>query len=676
MKAGFNLTPRGCASCTGDGDDPPFPEDFLPRIKHLDLGPEELYLAWELVRLSGGALHIRQQRAMMLLVLAVRLASAEGNTHLPLAPGGYLHRVLEEFNATAEERAAIEELLAAVPPVGVGPVNRGLSAIWGGPDDYRPLILDGGRLYIQKFHVLENRVGENLRARLSDRPAEGGKPVNEKAEQALRKAVQEVFDNPPVGPSGKIELDAGQKEAILAALSSRIAIISGRPGSGKTSIVAGVLRALVRIGYPPLESVALAAPTGKAADRLRISIADHLASIPKPGTADRRLANACPPSLTLHRLLGYSPFEDRFWHNEYNPLSEKLIIVDESSMIDLAMTDQLLRALQPASRVVFLGDADQLPAIGVGAVLRDLCRSPKALVLKHSYRARKEDAAGRRILEVAAAINDRLSPATAAADSFKIVKKAANLGFQGVEHLEARNREELESFLICWENLFWCKLPDLKERLLREYPSGPAGFDEKTTGDLKVILDHYDRFRALSVTRVTAGGTGSEAVNERFHYRWRKKLAAAGRTYPKSYFLPGEPVLVTRNDYHLRLFNGDSGLLLMVRPFSEAGPRPAGLMAVFPRGDGFLAYPLETLRGRLELAWATTVHKAQGSEYEHVAILLPTVPVRPLTKELLYTATTRAKKSVTFVGSLELLELAVKRTRERASGLGDFLSNF
>lgn len=679
MKAELSWTPLGCGSYKGHNPD--FPGDFLPRLKHLDLGVEEVFLAWELVRLTGLAMDPRRQRAVMLLVLAARLASAEGSTRLPLAPGGYLNRVLEEFNTTAEEQAAIEDLLAEAQQAGRGLADPGLAVLFGGPGDYRPLIIDHGCMYIQKLHVLEARVGKNLRARINgELAAAGSGPVAGKLDHAVERALQEVFNSPPVGPSGKIVLDAEQKEAVMAALTGRIAIVSGRPGSGKTSIVASVLRVLARAGRPPLESMALAAPTGKAADRMRQAITNHLAAIPDPGEADRRLAEACPPSLTLHRLLGYLPGEDRFWHNEYNPLSEQLIIVDESSMVDLAMMDQLLRALQPESRVVLIGDADQLPSIGTGAVLRDLCRSDKvskqgrAVVLKHSYRAREEDSDGKKILDVAAAINAGISPVTAGdGKSFRAVNQASELRFQGVEHLEAANEEQVEAFWSRWRDLFRTKLPDLNKRLLYEYASGPAGFDNQTAGALQTILEHYERFRILCVTRVTAGGTGSEAVNNWFHHRWCEELKTAGKTSGNPYFLVGEPVLVTRNDYHLRLFNGDSGLLLMVKPSSETGPRAAELMAVFPRSGSFVAYPLEALRGRLELAWATTVHKAQGSEYDHVAILLPGVQVRPLTKELLYTATTRAKRSVTFTGSLEVLESGVKRKMERTSGLADML---
>ncbi len=661
------LTPLGCGPCREEHPD--FPLDLLPRLESLDLGLEDLYLAWELVRLAGGLMDKKQERAMILLVLTVRFFISTGSTRLPLS-GGYPERLLDELEVAAAERTAFESLLEKIRRADCREADPGISLLFGRPGDYRPLILDRGSLYIQKLHVLEERVGNNLRQRLNSRQS-----VDGEVEPALERALQAVLDNPPVGPPGKIVLDIEQQNAIRAALTGKIAVISGRPGSGKTSIVAGLLRVLARIGRPPLASMALAAPTGKAADRMRRAITDHLNAVTAPDKADLRLSENCPPSLTLHRLLGYSPGEDRFWHSEQNPLSEELIIVDEGSMIDLIMADQLLRALKPESRLVLLGDADQLPSIGTGAVLRDLCRAPRAcrqkkvVVLKHSYRAREQDSAGSKILEVAAAINAGNSPAAAARKSFKAVCRATDLEFEGVEHLEVLNLNQLEAFCSIWEERFRNRLSDLRERLFREYLSGPRGFDEKTTEELRVILDHYNQYQILCVTRVSAMGAGAEAVNRRFHRRWREELKKSSGAPGNSNFLTGEPVLITRNDYNLQLFNGDSGLLLTIKP----GERPYELMAVFPRGGSFVAYPLEVLRGRLELAWATTVHKAQGSEYDHVALLLPAVPVRPLTRELLYTAATRAKKSVTFVGSTGVLEHGIRQKTERLSALADLL---
>lgn len=681
IRANLNLNPLGCIPLA-DGE-PDYPEDLLPRIKPLDLDAGDLYLAWELARLAGpAALEPAPLRALILLVLALRLLAAEGSTRLPLAPGGPLPEILAAFAVTAAEKAAVEELLGAVRR-GDGP-----AALFGNPGEYRPLIVEQDSLSIQKFHVLEARVGEALRRRIIGDAVEAvvaaeGSPDG-LPDQDLEDALQEVFGNPPGSGAERFELDSEQKQAVRMALQGRIAVVSGRPGSGKTSIVAGVLRVVARLGRPPLEAIALAAPTGKAADRMRQAINVHLAAIPAPAAAaDRRLAEAGPPALTLHRLLGYSPGRDCFRYDENNPLSEQLIIVDEGSMVDLVMIDRLLRALQPAARVVLLGDADQLPPIGSGAVLRDLCRSETArrrgrvVVLQKSYRAREEDSGGKKILAVAAAINTGRAPfaATGGGRLVPLCRDVDALSFTGVEHFEVTVPAELAAFLARWQNFFFHSLPSLTAYLQREYVSSPAGFDHETAAALKIILDHYEKFRLLCVTRIAAGGAGSEAVNAWLRRRWGERIkTGAGQTNTTDSLFPvGEPVLVTRNDYRLRLFNGDSGLVLMVKVTTETGSRRAMPMAVFARSGGCVAYPFETLRGKLEPAWAITVHKAQGSEYDHVGILLPGVPVRPLTRELLYTAVTRAKKSVVFAGTVEMLEAGIKAKTERLSGLAGML---
>jgi exodeoxyribonuclease V alpha subunit len=691
----INWTPLGCGAAalgltkSTSGGVPDFPSDIVSRVDHLDLGVESVFLAWEIARLAGEGIGPVRQRALVLLILATRMVLAEGSTRLPIISRNHLDRTLDDFKTTNQERAAIDDLLEGAQAICSGSDVSGLSEIFGGPEAYRPLIIDHDCLYIQKLHVLEARVGKDLRERiLSEAVTPGLGTAVEKPAISVENALREVFESPPSGSLGKIELDDEQKEAVCRALSGRITVISGRPGSGKTSIVASVLRVLARVGSPPLESIALASPTGKAADRMRQSIESHLQAITNPGKADSRLAEACPPSSTLHRLLGYSPGQDRFWHNEHNPLAEQLVIVDESSMIDLAMMDRLLRAMRPEARLVLLGDADQLPSIDAGAVLRDLCQAGltnergRVVKLKKSYRAREENSSGKRILAVADAINKGSSPETSGdndggddgEEAMVVKKQVAELRFAGVEHLLPGDEAQRLAFYAKWRDRLRESLPSLDERLSKVYISGPSGFDAETSENLRVIHAHYERFRILCVTRVTAGGTGSTAVNEWFHRQWIDTLRRKSELVVNSNFLVGEPVLVTRNNYNLRLYNGDSGLVLQVATAAETRHRTAEPMAVFPRGGGFVAFPLEALRGRLDLAWATTVHKAQGSEYEDVAIILPEVHLRPLTRELLYTAVTRAKNSVVIIGSEEVLSSGITRSMDRASGLSDALT--
>ncbi len=682
MTVSVNWIPTGCAAkafgAETDSPDqaPAYPCDLLLRINHLNLGAEDLYLAWELARLGGSTLDGRLQRALILLILAVRLVASEGSTRLSLAAGGHLNNILSDFSATTGEREALTELLSEACKVAEGKTGSALADLFGPPKAYRPLIIDGNYLYMQRLHSLEKRVGSALRLRLSSDCSLPGAALAGGPGPGFNQALQEVLSLPPLGTAGPLFLDNEQKLAVLTALEGKITIISGRPGSGKTSIVASILRVLARVGSPPPESIALAAPTGKAADRMRRSIAEHLAAIPNLNGADRMLASGCPPSSTLHRLLGYSPGQDFFRHNEHNPLAEDLVIVDESSMIDLAMMDRLLSALRPETRLILLGDADQLPSIEAGAVLRDLCRSDtvkelgRVTMLAKSYRAREEDPDGRQILNVAAAVNKGLKLGAAPGGTYPgSTGSVSEIVFKGVERLEPGHDGQRKELFALWMNKLTAGLEGLDSRLEKVYSPDSAGFSPETVEELRTLLAHFEKFRILCVTRVTAGETGSEGVNKWFHQRWFAYRHGENKMANAPVFLIGEPVMVTRNDYNLRLYNGDSGLVLNVAPAIGSRKLPARPMAVFPRSGGFAAFPLDALRSRLEPAWAVTVHKAQGSEYDHLALILPEVYVRPLTRELLYTAITRARKSVVIAGSAEVLDTGIANSVERASGL-------
>lgn len=657
----------------------PFPSDLVEKVEELDLGLESLFMAWDLSALVGEKeSHLR--RTVSILALACLLAAIEGHTRLPLQDQQLPALVLEQLAINEGDRQALCQLLTALPLCSEQHEVVGLAAVFGPAGAYRPLIYDRDSLYLQKYHLLEGRVSAALRERINWLPPGDGDRTAGLMPGQIDEALKDVLQNSPLVAGRMISLDDEQQLAVKRTLEGRLTVVSGRPGSGKTAIVANLLRVVARLQHLPLEAIALAAPTGKAADRIRASIIRHLAAIADPSEVDRKLLENCPPAQTLHRLLGYSPAEERFRHSERNPLAEKLIIVDESSMLDLALMGSLLRALQPDAKLLLLGDADQLPPIDAGAVLRDLCRSKQAaargrlVILKNSYRAREEDSAGAKILAFAAALNSReylhkkgLPGASA------VCAELAALTFTGVEIFTPNEDLQKRDFMENWlsRHLGSADLPALLRSYSYHYRV--SGFDEQDLHDLKRLFAHYESFKLLCVTRVTAAGAGSDILNRWFHQRWLVWLRDLGLPENAGEMSVGEPLIVNRNDYRLQLYNGDSGIVLPVSVMRGKIKSPPEPMAVFQRGTSFSAYPLKALSGRVEPAWAITVHKAQGSEYDDIALLLPDKYIRPLSRELLYTAVTRARRSVVIVGSTDVLEEGAMRPVDRLSGVSEIL---
>lgn len=627
-----------------------FPADLLPGAAELDLGVEDLWLAWELARMVR-PVEPERLRALTLLVLASWARLHEGSTRLDLDGGP--EALAEALGAPAEDRAALARLASSLA---AGEIPPGLEAVVGRGDDPRPLILEGGRLYHQRMRALEGAVARDLAERLWGAPPALG---------AVGPALDDVLARPAAG----VALSDEQTEAVARSLEGALTVITGGPGTGKTSIVVSILRVVARLDPDLVSRTALAAPTGKAADRMRRAVESALRRVDSPAPADLRLLEACPEAATLHRLLGYAPSSDRFRHHRGRPLPAELVIVDEASMIDLSLAGRLGEALPAGARLVLLGDADQLPSVDAGSVLADLVSLPdtdRVVRLTRSYRMREADPAGRAILGTAAAVRagdeedgDLAGWLKASGEKVAFLAAPPAPSFEGVGLLTGAGDREafLETWLHAWVRGARDGSPAWGE-LVRPVgwdADGPAAEDAARLG---ALVARHESLRILCVTRVEPGA-GSVAIN-----RWfRARLGGGAGTG----FLPGEPVIVTRNDYGRSLFNGDTGVVV------RAAGGPGGLLAVFPRGEGFAAHPVEGLRGLLEPAWAVTVHKAQGSEYDDVALVLPEGEVRPFTREIVYTAVTRARRSVTIVGALDRLLGGAARRVRRSSGLVEAL---
>ncbi len=552
---------------------------------------------------------------------------------------------------------------------------RALVSERGSAERVTPLVADGESVALARWAEVESRIAEALRERAAAaRSAVAGLSVGE----ASRALVEGLRAEPIVGPRGAVVLTDEQEEAVVAVLSERTVVLTGGPGTGKTSVVVAMLRALARRAGSPgagelLSQVALAAPTGKAADRLGESVRSALSF--GAGSIDAALAAGFRPPTTLHRLLGYRPSDGSFRAHRHNRLAQRLVIVDEASMIDAALFERLVSAVDSDATLVLLGDPDQLPSVDPGAVLRDLVRARPAGVrvveLTQSHRMDPRDPDGAHVLSVARAClvgGDEArahgahgapraygfrEPTGGAASSEPVVGRGGAWALEASSLLEALDAWIVRHVLV--EDV----LGPLESVSSEALPAGEA------PEVVSRALEHLGRARLLSVTRRTADEL--DAYVTAAVARWRSEPArrrSAGRGSGR--ILPGEPVMAVRNDYDEDLWNGDSGVAWR----SARGE----LRVSFRRGASVLTRPLSAVAHVVERAHAVTVHKAQGSEHDEVMLVLPPGDTPLLTREIVYTAITRARRSAIVVGRSELLATAIQRRGERDTGLGALLS--
>jgi exodeoxyribonuclease V alpha subunit len=597
-------------------------DDALSDERGEELGASVVHHAAELVGLVP-ELHEGERQVVLDAVLDSLVAQQQGSTRIP-APADFARLVQT----------------GKLDPI----VGRTESS-------YRPLVLANSWLYHQRTLHYERSLAETISerfARLTDHAPDGGE---------LERAITAIREQPTRLKSGDaMQLSDEQIDAVRRAAQLSMTVVTGGPGTGKTSIVVSLLRVLVRLGVEA-EQIALAAPTGKAANRLGESIEAQLRTI--DDEADDALEHLAAPS-TLHRLLRYSGAQGRFRRDESDPIPARWVIVDEASMIDLILMDRLARCVRSDAHLVLLGDVEQLPSVETGTVLRDLIpregegRADDHVVrLRKSFRMDPSDPAGRAILTVAGAVKDGDADA---------VRQAAAGDQPGVEFtdVDENYRAYLLDFVDDWFARKITATADFDRLAGQRYVLEDGRFVDEQLDDVRALFEHFERFRILCLTRVFA--TGANALNEAFHLRMVRRAPVEG--VPD--FLAGEPVLMLRNDYDRGLFNGDQGLVLRVDTGDEI--RQA---AVFPDEGGFRAHHLSGLAGQLAHAWAMTVHKSQGSEFDQVTLVLPEEELPLLSRELLYTALTRARRAVRVVGPSELFALGVGRSVQRWSGLAE-----
>ncbi|SDH32144.1 DNA helicase/exodeoxyribonuclease V, alpha subunit [Pseudomonas benzenivorans] len=509
------------------------------------------------------------------------------------------------------------------------------SPLVGAPGEFVPLILAGGRLYLARYEAYERQLAGQLLARAADLPAVD--------EARLSESLARLFAFNSQQPDW-------QRLAAAQAVRRRLAVISGGPGTGKTTTVVRLLAALLEQPGGERMAIGLAAPTGKAAARMAEAIRNAKASLP----VDEAIKSALPEEArTLHRLLGSRGDTPAVRHHAGNPLALDVLVVDEASMVDLALMAKLVDALPPSARLILLGDKDQLCAVEAGAVFAELCE-------------------GRGFDAQAAAELQRLTgqqvavetPRSALGDAVVLLTHSHRFaGDSGIGELARRiNAGDGPGTLKLLQegraDLAWNAQPTppaLLERLERGYAPFLAA---AKTGDPHAAFAAFNAFRALCAQR--EGAWGVAGINEALEARIKRRGQVAGRER----WYVGRPVMVRQNDYALGLFNGDIGICLA----SEHG-----LRVFFESEDGFRPFAPARLPSH-DSAFAMTVHKSQGSEFAEVLLALPEQPSPLLSRSLFYTGITRAKAKVEIWGLPPRLAEAVGTRAERAAGLAERLA--
>ncbi|MFL9590798.1 exodeoxyribonuclease V subunit alpha [Aeromonas schubertii] len=629
------------------------------------------------------------------LVLAAAMACFElgrGHICLPLAA------IERPFGLDGDERAALLEGLA---PAKAWPVRLATSPLVGdGSHDtpHTPLVLWRERLYLTRYHDFERSVAGRLRAlsaraefpdiraaldRLFARdygrlfaallplrtaPAFSARHFLEKYLDLVEGAelawgdIERLLASAQSGADlaaldALIPLSAccnGQKLAAATAAGRPFAVISGGPGTGKTTTVAKLLAILVETGLSAgaAPAIRLVAPTGKAAARLTESIGAALQDLP----LSPEVVSAIPTEAgTLHRLLGVIPGRTRFRHHADNPLHLDVLVVDEASMVDLPMMARLLEALPAKARLILLGDKDQLASVEAGAVLADICSfvaqgvsEPQAewLSAQSGYRV-SGSAAG-------APLRDSLCLLTKSwrfderSGIGRLARACNGGGPAAVERVWGEGFTDIA--LHPWSAE---RYEALIQQAVEGYRPYLAALQEGQ--EPKAVFQAFNGFQILCALR--EGPFGVEGLNDRIEAALGRArlIAREGEWYA------GRAVMVVQNDHGIGLYNGDMGLCL---------PDEEGRLKVwFEQADGGVRSLLPSRLPPHETVFAMTIHKSQGSEFAHTVLVLPDAPSPLLTRELVYTGITRAKGRLDLYGDRALLAQAVRKKTERYSGL-------
>ncbi|MFN2557824.1 MAG: exodeoxyribonuclease V subunit alpha [Nitriliruptorales bacterium] len=608
------------------------------------LSPADVHTAATLCRITGD----ERPEVLLAAALAVR-APQHGHVCVDLTRVARTITGVDQAPLTADDLnwpdpARWRALLESSPLVTVRPTGTPKEI---DPAADRPLSLVASRLYLDRYWRYERRVAQVLRRR-ADRTRTGVDLA------ALRTTLDRLL------PPGDERPDRQRLAVATAALRS-LTVIAGGPGTGKTHTVARLLALLHELAQDRPPNVALATPTGKAADRLTTALQEAAATLDTHAAVRDRLRKL--EATTLHRLLGWHPgSHTRFWHDRERRLPHDIVVIDETSMVSLSLMAKLLIALRPTSQLVLVGDPDQLESVEAGAVLGDIV-GPAADELRMSEPARDD------LAEATGEPLEHVTPARAEGIDDVIVVLGRVRRFRvdsGIARLASAihigDADAVLSVLRASDHdVSWISVSDDARRQPALAPVrelvvavNREVVRAASAGDAMAALRALDRLRILCAHRHGRGGLHAWVAQVE---RWLTDDLDGFDAIERCYV--GRPVLVTQNDPGLRLYNGDIGVVVL---------QGDSLQVAFRGAQGVRTYGPSRLE-HIETVHAMTIHKSQGSQFGHVVVVLPDETSPILTRELLYTAVTRAKERVTVIGSEEIIRNAIRTRIARASGL-------
>jgi len=616
-------------------------------------------------------------------------AAADNGKELPMV-------ALPEINAWLAHLRTCRDAVALLPPDGQTTTTA-------------PLIMDvNGRLYLQRYYDFEQRLAVRLRDMAADEPALANRANAAQTADALALLFQ-----PPSAAGAPPNTVNWQKIAGFAALRRQLAIITGGPGTGKTTVVVRLLALIQQLCASETTAlrILVAAPTGKAAARLNQAIEEGRQCLARYGVNPDAIQ---VKASTIHRLLGSRRNTIHFRHNAGNPLQADLVVIDEASMVPLPMMCRIVDAVPQGARLILLGDRYQLASIESGYVLGDICAGARAEAFSAAFRQQfalvgRSD--GDSIPETAAepaplsdccvqlAYSWRFPPGSQIAQ----VSEATNAGGNALRAATAELKWLEPQILVpiadiggtAETTVVWKavpttlrgnhKLPDRlfweNDNLFRRYQS----FLNAT--EPAEVLAAFEQFRILCATRTGTHGVDElnrlveqtlalDYMHDRNTHRQRLRAAGFARLLPakRDRFYDHQPIMVTENHYGLGLFNGDIGVILQADT-DAADNNSSDLRAYFPGrepGQGPRAF-LPMLLPTHQTAFAMTIHKSQGSQFPDVLVVLPHHDNPVLSRELVYTAITRASRRVEIWAEPQLFSECLRRTVRRHSGLLDAL---